>query len=67
MVLSNELLLLFEVIYSYITEFNLMIVYLKSSWFSIELLVDFIKRSGKIIALMREFKGDEHPCNFYHN
>lgn len=42
-------------------------VYLKSSWFSIELLEDFIKRSGKIIALMRDFKGDEHPCNFYHN
>lgn len=67
MVLSYELLFLFEVIYSYITQFNLMNVYLKSSWFSIELLVDFIKRSGKIIALMRDFKGDEHPCNFYHN
>lgn len=43
-------------------------VYLKSSWFSIESLEDFIKRSGKIrSALMRDFKGDEHPCNFYHN
>lgn len=65
MVLSYELL--FLVIYSYIIQFNLMNVYLKSSWFSIELLVDFIKRSGKIIALMRDFKGDEHPFNFYHN
>lgn len=66
MVLSYELWFLFKVICSYITQFNLMNVYLKSSWFSIELLVDF-KRSGKIIALMRDFKGDEHPCNFYLN
>lgn len=65
MVLSYELLFLFKVICSYMTQFNLMNVYLKSSWFSIE-LVDF-KRSGKIIALMRDFKGDEHPCNFHHN
>lgn len=63
--LSYELLFWFKEIYS-LTQFNLMNVYLKSSWFSIELLVDFIKRSGKIIALMRDFKGDEHPCNFYH-